>query len=378
MSASLSRDTSHASRASRLGFFIAGFGLAVWAPLVPYVRERISMSDATFGLMLLCVGIGSLTCMPLSSGLVARLGIRNVALSCIALLLIALATLANTQSLWLLGTALFAFGASLGVLDVVLNIQSLLLEKVTGKRLLSNFHGMFSVGTLAGALVLTSCLSVGFTSSSAVWLMIGLIGSITWIARSGFLQEKSAKQNQRFIRPKGLVLAVGLMCFVVYLAEGAILDWSALYLTHDKAMNTAHAGLGYTSFALMVAIARFTGDSFATQLGSQRVIIIGSLVACFGVTLSVLSPSWPLTLVGYALCGLGCANISPLLISSLNKQTMLSVSDAVTAATTIGFAGVLAGPAIMGVIAHYSSLGWAFLSIAILLALLIPFSRQLP
>lgn len=367
-----------ACRASRIGFFVAGFGLAVWAPLVPFVRERIPMNDATFGLMLLCVGVGSLSCMPLSGQLAARLGIRKVALCCIAFLLTALFGIASTTSLWLLGIALFVFGASLGVLDVVLNIHSLLLEKASNRRLMANFHGMFSIGTLAGALTLTSLLSLGVSSLSASFVMISLMLVLSCVMSNGLLSQRTSSGSRSTVRPTSTVLAVGLMCFVVYLAEGAILDWSALYLTQYKDMTTAHAGLGYTCFALMVALARLGGDKIALRIGNQRLIIGGSAIACAGILLSICSPLWPLTLLGYALCGLGCANISPVLISSLNKQQQMPASDAVTAATTIGFAGVLVGPALMGAIAHYSNLSWAFAALAALLAALMLCSRRLP
>ena len=144
--------------ATRCGFFMAGFGLSVWAPLVPYVRERIEMTDAVFGLLLLCIGIGSLTWMPISGVLVARWGIRPVQLCSVALLALALAGMALTDSIGWLGLALFCFGGSLGVIDVIMNIQAVLVETAVGRRLMSNFHGMYSLGAISGALVLTGLL----------------------------------------------------------------------------------------------------------------------------------------------------------------------------------------------------------------------------
>ena len=131
---------------SRIGFFIAGFGLAIWAPLVPYVRLRIPMSDATFGLMLLCIGVGSLCCMPLSAVLTNRFSIRRCLLVITLILLGALCAMATASSLWVLGAALFVFGGSLGVLDVILNIQGLSIENRANRSMMSNFHGMFKIG----------------------------------------------------------------------------------------------------------------------------------------------------------------------------------------------------------------------------------------
>ncbi len=362
--------------ATRCGFFMAGFGLSVWAPLVPYVRERIEMTDAVFGLLLLCIGIGSLTWMPISGVLVARWGIRPVQLCSVALLALALAGMALTDSIGWLGLALFCFGGSLGVIDVIMNIQAVLVETAIGRRLMSNFHGMYSLGAISGALVLTGLLSLGLAPEVGSFMMIGVIVAANLALARGYLPNRAPGGGLAFVRPTGLVMLVSLMCFVVYLAEGAVLDWSALYLTGEKGLEVARGGLGYAAFALMVTIARFAGAPLVNSLGTARVIAFGGMLAAFGIGLSLTAEHWALALVGYGLCGLGCANVSPVLISSLSRQDGMPVQLAVTVATTIGFAGVLAGPAMMGMVAHFSSLGMAFALLAVLLLGIVPFCRR--
>ena len=362
--------------ATRCGFFMAGFGLSVWAPLVPYVRERIEMTDAVFGLLLLCIGIGSLTWMPISGVLVARWGIRPVQLCSVALLALALAGMALTDSIGWLGLALFCFGGSLGVIDVIMNIQAVLVETAVGRRLMSNFHGMYSLGAISGALVLTGLLSLGLAPEVGSFMMIGVIVAANLALARGYLPNRAPGGGLAFVRPTGLVMLVGLMCFVAYLAEGAVLDWSALYLTGEKGLEVARGGLGYAAFALMVTIARFAGAPLVNSLGTARVIAFGGMLAAFGIGLSLTADHWALALVGYGLCGLGCANVSPVLISSLSRQDGMPVQLAVTVATTIGFAGVLAGPAMMGMVAHFSSLGMAFALLAVLLLGIVPFCRR--
>ncbi len=362
--------------ATRCGFFMAGFGLSVWAPLVPYVRERIEMTDAVFGLLLLCIGIGSLTWMPISGVLVSRWGIRPVQLCSVALLALALAGMALTDSIGWLGLALFCFGGSLGVIDVIMNIQAVLVETAVGRRLMSNFHGMYSLGAISGALVLTGLLSLGLAPEVGSFMMIGVIVAANLALARGYLPNRAPGGGLAFVRPTGLVMLVGLMCFVVYLAEGAVLDWSALYLTGEKGLEVARGGLGYAAFALMVTIARFAGAPLVNSLGTARVIAFGGMLAAFGIGLSLTADHWALALVGYGLCGLGCANVSPVLISSLSRQDGMPVQLAVTVATTIGFAGVLAGPAMMGMVAHFSSLGMAFALLAVLLLGIVPFCRR--
>ena len=350
--------------ASRIGYFIAGFGLSVWAPLVPYVRRNISMSDATFGLMLLCIGVGSLCCMPISAALTNRFSIRRCLFVMTLLLLIALIGMAMAPSLWLLGIALFAFGGSLGVLDVILNIQGLSIENRANRSMMSNFHGMFSLGTIVGAGSMIVLLMLGLSALLSTLVVVGLILILSLYAVTGYLDERTLRGEDAFMWPNGRILLVGLMCFIVYLAEGVILDWSALFLIEEKQIATAQAGLGYASFAVLVALGRFLGDALVEMFGRVRIITGGGLLAAGGIVLSILSPHWGLALVGYALCGLGCANVSPVLISSLSKQTHMPTHLAITAATTIGFAGVLAGPAMMGAVAHYSSLSAAFAVLA--------------
>lgn len=376
MTAPVDASRSIARTATRCGFFMAGFGLAVWAPLVPYVRERIEMSDALFGVLLLCIGIGSLSWMPLSGLLVSRLGIRPVVLGAVALLGVALVGMALADSVWLMALALFCFGGSLGMIDVVLNIQSVLVETAVGRRMMSNFHGMFSLGAIVGALAMTLQLSMGLSAEFGTLSMTAVVVIANLSVARGFLPNRAPGGGLAFVRPRGLVLLAGLLCFAVYLAEGAVLDWSALYLTGEKSLEVSLGGLGYAAYTLMVTIARFGGAPVINRLGPARVIALGGLVAALGIALTLSTTSWPLALLGYGLCGLGCANVAPVLISSLSRQTIMPMHTAVTVATTIGFAGVLAGPALMGVVAQLFSLGAAFFMLMLLLLGIIPASRR--
>lgn len=362
--------------AARIGYFIAGFGLSIWAPLVPYVRLNIPMTDATFGFMLLCIGMGSISCMPLSAALTTRFNIRHCLFVITLILLGALVSMTLASSLWVLGLALFLFGGSLGVIDVVLNIQGLSIENRANRSMMSNFHGMFSLGTIIGAALMIALLVLGLSAILSTLLAVGLLMVLSLYAVKGYLNERTLSAEESFIWPNSWIFLVGLMCFIVYLAEGVMLDWSALYLIEEKHIVTAQAGLGYASFAVMVAMGRFLGDALVEIFGRVRIIVGGGLLAAGGIVLSIISPHWSIALVGYAMCGLGCANVSPILISSLSQQTHMPAHLAITAATTIGFAGVLAGPAMMGAVAHYSSLSVAFAVLAALLLVVAVFGPR--
>jgi MFS family permease len=163
-----------------------------------------------------------------------------------------------------------------------------------------------------------------------------------------------------------VVLFIGALCFVVFLAEGAVLDWSAVFLTAVHGMQASYAGLGYAAFALTMTVGRLTGDALVARFGGRAMIVFGGLGAAAGFAVTLL-PWWPLALAGYGLVGIGCANIVPVLFTSVGRQTVMPENIAVPAITTLGYAGILAGPAAIGGVARLSSLPVAFALLAVLL-----------
>ena len=352
---------------TRIAFFIAGFGIAAWAPLVPYAKARAGLDDATLGLLLLCLGAGSILAMPISGVLATRYGCRRVFSAGTLLICLALPLLATVSSVPLLIATLFLFGAGLGAVDSTVNLQAVIVERASGRTMMSGFHGLFSVGGIAGAAGVSALLALGLTPLWAIMVVIVLILAALIKAAPHLLPYGSESNGPAFAVPHGVVLFIGLLCFVVFLAEGSMLDWSAVFLTADKQIDEAYAGLGYAAFALTMTAGRLLGDTIVSHLGARRVIIVGGLLAAAGLILATLATSWQVALVGYGLVGMGCSNIVPVLYTAVGKQTLMPASIAVPAITTLGYAGILAGPAAIGFIAHASSLSTAFLLIATLL-----------
>ena len=352
---------------TRIAFFIAGFGIAAWAPLVPYAKARAGLDEATLGLLLLCLGAGSILAMPISGILATRYGCRRVFSAGTVLICLALPLLATVSSVPLLIATLFLFGAGLGAVDSTVNLQAVIVERASGRTMMSGFHGLFSVGGIAGAAGVSALLALGLTPLWAIAVVIVLILAALIKAAPHLLPYGSESSGPAFAVPHGVVLFIGLLCFVVFLAEGAMLDWSAVFLTADKQIDEAYAGLGYAAFALTMTAGRLLGDTIVSHLGARRVIIVGGLLAAAGLILATLATSWQVALVGYGLVGMGCSNIVPVLYTAVGKQTLMPASIAVPAITTLGYAGILAGPAAIGFIAHASSLSTAFLLIATLL-----------
>ncbi|WP_397458292.1 MFS transporter [Pseudomonas asplenii] len=352
---------------TRVAFFIAGFGVAAWAPLVPYAKTRIGLDEGTLGLLLLCLGVGSIIAMPVAGALAARFGCRRVLSVGTLLICAALPLLAIVSSVPLLVVSLFLFGAGLGTVDSTVNLQAVIVERASGKTMMSGFHGLFSLGGIAGAAGVSALLGLGLSPLGAIGVVIVLLLLALLKAAPHLLPYGSESTGPAFAVPHGVVLFIGLLCFIVFLAEGAMLDWSAVFLSAERQVPDAYAGLGYAAFALTMTLGRLTGDAIVRRLGAKRVIVVGGITAAAGLALATLTPAWEATLVGYALVGAGCSNIVPVLYTAVGKQKVMPESIAVPAITTLGYAGILAGPAAIGFIAHASSLKLAFLLIAVML-----------
>jgi len=352
---------------TRIAFFIAGFGIAAWAPLVPYAKARAGLDDGTLGLLLLCLGVGSILAMPLAGILATRFGCRKVATAGTLLICAALPLLATVSSIPALIGALFMFGAGLGTVDSTVNLQAVIVERASGKTMMSGFHGLFSLGGIVGAAGVSAMLGLGASPLGATLAVIVVLLIALAKAAPHLLPYGSESSGPAFAVPHGIVLFIGGMCFIVFLAEGAALDWSAVFLAQERGIDTAYAGLGYAAFALTMTVGRLTGDSIVRRLGATRVIVFGGLTAAAGLFLATFAPGWEAALLGYALVGAGCSNIVPVLYTAVGKQTVMPESVAVPAITTLGYAGILAGPAVIGFVAHGSSLSFAFGLMAMLL-----------
>ncbi|SFH13086.1 MFS transporter [Pseudomonas sp. NFACC45] len=350
---------------TRIAYLIAGVGIAAWAPLVPYAKVRANLDEGTLGLLLLCLGVGSILAMPIAGALAARFGCRRVLSGGTILICLALPALATMTSLPWLVAALFLFGAGLGTVDSTVNLQAVIVERASGKTMMSGFHGMFSLGGIIGAAGVSALLGLGLSPLGATLVVNAVLLVALFKAAPHLLPYGSESSGPAFAIPHGVVLFIGILCFVVFLAEGAVLDWSAVFLVAERDMDTAYAGLGYAAFALTMTVGRLTGDSVVHRLGAKRVIIYGGAIAATGFLLATLAPMWQAALLGYALVGVGCSNIVPVLYTAVGKQTLMPEAIAVPAITTIGYAGILAGPALIGFVAHGSSLSFAFGLIAL-------------
>jgi MFS family permease len=354
-------------RSTRLLFLIAGFAAAAWASLVPFAKARTGLNEAALGLALLCLGAGSILAMPIAGALSTRYGCRIVLAVSSALLCATLPLLAITSSVPLLATTLFVFGVALGSTDCVMNVQAVIVERASGKPMMSGFHGFYSLGGIVGAAGTSALLTLNMSALGSTLVVVITIVIALLMAYPALLSYGNPAEGPPFAIPHGIVLFLGVLCFIVFLVEGSMLDWSAVFLAEQRGVPVAQAGFGFASFSLAMTLGRLTGDGIVATIGRRAVLAAGGLLSAGGIALAVTAPWWQVALVGYALVGLGCSNIVPVLYTAVGRQTTMPQAVAIPAITTLGYAGILAGPAGIGFIAHQSSLSAAFFLVAALM-----------
>lgn len=355
------RAQQHATRAA---FFILGFAVSAWAPVVPLVKSRAGLNDAALGLVLLCLGAGSLIAMPLAGAFTARLGCRKVLIAAVLLICPILPALSLAGSAWLLCVTLFCFGAALGALDCAMNIQAVMVERDSGKPMMSGFHAFYSMGGFAGAATMTTALSIGSPSWSACFAVDAVILGLFALSSPHWRTDRFSQDAPLFAAPRGAVLIIGALCLITFLAEGSMLDWSAVFLHEQRGVPVSRAGLGFAVFSSTMTVARLLGDRLVQHAGRPRTVVIGGVCAFAGFLTATLAPAWEASLAGCMLVGLGCANIVPALYSLAGQQKDMPERLAIAAITTMGYAGILAGPAAIGFVAHSTSLVTAFAAVA--------------
>lgn len=351
---------------TRAAFFIAGFGMAAWAPLVPYAKARSGLDDGGLGLLLLGLGAGSIIAMPLAGILTARVGCRRVIIAATLMIAATLPLLAWLSSGPSLALALMLFGAGVGAIDCAANVQAVMVERAAGRPLMSGFHGLFSLGGIAGAGGVALLLGLGVSPLAASLAVVALCLVVLATAQHHLLQgHGSEARGPVFALPHGIVLFVGALSFICFLAEGAVLDWSAVFLVGERGVDMRDAGLAYAAFSVAMTLCRLFGDRIVKWLGPVRVLAVGGVCAAAGFVLALLAPGLPSALAGFALIGVGCSNVVPVLFSSLGRQKAMPEHLAVPAVTTLGYAGILAGPAGIGALAHEAGLPWALAAVGV-------------
>ena len=375
--AHLDHATQHSAQrlSTLLSFFSLGLSTAAWAPLIPYAQQRLHLNHADFGTLLLCIGAGSMLAMPATGLLIQKVGCRAIISVAVLLLLMVLPTFALTSSILIMAIALFLFGTAAGSLGVAINLQAVIVEKNSAKSMMSQFHGMCSLGGLAGVMTVTALLAAGVSplmSALAICLLLVVL-SLMAVPNSLAVIEKEAKNDTTEVEsktkkiPSPLIILMGLVCFIAFLSEGSAMDWSGIYLINEYGVKPALAGLAYTCFAIAMTSGRFAGHYLIKALGEKNIIIYSAVCAALGLFTVVVAPHWIVVLLGYVLLGLGCSNIVPVMFSRVGRQSVMSKAAALSCVSTMAYTGSLLGPALVGISSEMMGLSVVFGFIATLL-----------
>lgn len=366
------RPLSRPRRATQGFFLLSGIAAACWAPMIPYAKARLDLDEAHLGLLLLCMGLGCVGSMPFAGHFSHRYGNRIVLIVSGLVVCLALPLLAIAPSSVLLGGALVVFGASIGIVDVAMNAHAVDVERLHGRPLMSGFHALYSIGGLVGSASMSALLGAGaplVACAVAACLALGAI--VVAQQRHVIMVEHTGATVQRsmFSAPPAIAVMIGIPCLILFLAEGAMLDWSAVFLRSERGFAIADAGLGYAAFSVAMAAGRLLGDRLTARMGAVRIVRHGSIVAAAGFLLACALPWRATSLVGFVLVGLGASNIVPVLFSAAGRIPGSSSGVAIATVTSFGYAGMLTGPAAIGFVAHATSLPLALGGLAALLAL---------
>ncbi len=364
-----------AARLAVLGiFFLNGLALASWVVRIPAVQEKLTLGEGLLGLALLGAAVGALAAMPATGWLVARLGSRPVVGATALLLSVSLILPALAPNLALLVVSLVMLGASNGVLDVSMNAQAVAVEKRYGQPIMSSFHAAFSLGGLAGAAGggVVASLGVGVLGHLAgVAALTAVAGVVAYRAMLPAGADRGGDGEPAFARPTRALAGLGIISFCVLLGEGAMADWSAVYLNGPLGTGPGFAAAGYAAFSVAMAAGRLFGDRLAQRFGPVWLVRAGAAVAAVGLGLSLAVGDPLFALVGFASAGVGFSIIFPAALSAAGRTKGVTAGPALAAVATTGYFGFLVGPPSIGFVAELTGLGGALYIVVALSAAIV-------
>ena len=341
-------------------FFLNGFGFASWVVRIPAIQAKLGLSEGLLGLALLGIAVGGLASMSVAGWLSARFGSRPVVGVTAALAASTLVLPSLASSLVFLMLALLLYGAGHGALDVSMNSQASLVEKEYRRPIMSSFHAAFSFGGLAGAATggLLASLGVGVAVHLSTITVVTLAALVP-AYRALLPASADVAEGPAFARPTWALAGLGIIAFCVLLGEGAMADWSAVYLEGTLGTGPGLAAAGYAAFSLMMGLGRLVGDRLIERFGVSRVVRAAATLAAVGLGTSLLVGEPVVALAGFGAVGAGFSVVFPAALSAAGRTGEMSAGPAIAAVSTVGYFGFLSGPPAIGFAAEAVGLGGA-------------------
>lgn len=340
-------------------FGINGFLLAMWVVHIPVVQQRVGVGHAALGTLLLALAVGALMGMQATGYLADRFGSNRTTVLFAAILAVAVIGPGLATAPWQLAVALVVFGFANGALDVSMNSQAVLVERRYHRPIMAAFHGLFSMGGIAGSLVGAATLAVGIdppvTLAAAGALgLAAILWSAPRLVRSEPTPHVPAESGAGGYSMR--VILLGGVAFGLMLSEGVANDWSALQVKEHLGASDSVAALAFGAFSATMTLGRFVADRVSARIGGVAVVRYGTLAAAAGMALVMTSPWVPTTLVGWALFGLGLSGAVPQIFTAAGNIATGTPGKNMSRVVGLGYIGFLAGPAAIGWISEVSSL----------------------
>ena len=340
-------------------FFLNGAVFSGWYARIPAIQERLDLGPGELGVALFGAPVGLLVAQPIVGAVAARRGSRAlVAAAPLYLAAVVLPALAVDAPTLLL--AALVVGAANGTLDLAMNAQGIAVERAAGRRLFNSLHAAFSFGALAGA-------GLGAAAAALDVAPLPHLAGAALLA-PGLLHDQGDPRAPRLARPSRRLAALGTIAFCALLAEGAVFDWSGVYLDDEAGSRAGLAPLGLAAFALCMGAGRLAADGAVTRLGAARTARLGAVVAALGLGLALAIAAPAAAICGFALMGLGLSAVFPLTLRAAGAHDA-AAGPALAAVSTVGYAGFLAGPPLIGLLAGATSLRAALVPVAALCVL---------
>lgn len=368
--------------ATRVQFAALGVLAGSWGAHLPSVKQRFALDEAGLAMVLLAAALGAVTSLLFAGRLVARLGARRAALGGGLLMSLLLGLVLVLPGLPVLLPAALVFGAGMSLFDVSINSEGSELEHLSGRAIMSNLHGMFSVGGMTGAALVAALLRAGVEPVLQLGLIAAGLAAVIGVAARGMLDTHGSGggggEQAHFVWPRGLLLLIGLLILTGMIAEGVMYDWSVLYLKQELGLPQDQAAVGYAVFSAAMAIARFGGDALRERYPERTLLAVSAVLAAVSMAVVLVSATPWVAFVGFALVGAGLAPVAPVLYNAATRVPGVSRAAAIASVTSIGYSGFMIGPPLIGGLAHATSLTsalWVVVGGATLLAL---GSRRVP
>lgn len=353
-------------------FSANGMAMGAWAPQIPALMPRHGIDESTLGLVILALGLGAVAAMLFTGRLIARLGGR-ITLTIFALALAPmLPMVVAAPNLPALLVAAALFGAVAGSMDVAMNAAAVKVERALGRAIMSASHGFWSLGGFAGSAAGSYVLAAwgpwtqALATASVLALILGL--ALPRLLPDGPAPVEPGHRHALLPRDGALWL-LGLLALFCMVPEGAVMDWAAVYLGQELGVGPFGAGLGFAAFAATMALMRFTGDRLRNRFGAVRTLRVSALIGAAGLGLAAVAPGAPVALAGFAIAGLGVANLVPVLFSAAGNHPGLPEGQAISTVTMVGYAGILVAPASIGQIAEWAGFRSTYGALGLLLVL---------